>query len=127
MIDAKTRDDVDRYLHDSFDKLRADFCHVVDPSWPSRRQFDELSKITSGLFVLASTIVKYLGNPEYANPMALLVDVLKFMRNTHQVGLKIPLEALDLFYSNILTHIPGSTFLVTKKILSHHLVEILSI
>lgn len=121
LIDAETRNDVDLYLHDGFAELRANFRDTVNPSWPSSGQFNELSKITSGLFVLASTIMKYLSDPGHANPMARLVDVLEFMRNAHRVGMKNPLEALDLFYSNILTDTPNEVLPMTKRILSHHL------
>lgn len=105
LIDAGTRDDVDLYLRDGFAKLRADFREVVNLHWPSNSQFERISKITSGLFVLASTIMKYLGDPVYANPNARLTSLLEFMFNAHKIGIKNPLKALDLFYSNILSSV----------------------
>lgn len=121
LINAKTRADVDLYLRDGFAKLRDDFRDIVNTSWPSSSQYDKVSKIISGLFVLASTIMKYLGDTVYANPVARLVYLLEFMQNAHRAGMKNPLEALDLFYSNILIDTPDDIFLTTRRILGHHL------
>ncbi len=121
VIDATTRDDVDKYLRASFAELRSKFWDVTDPSWPEDGQFSSVSKTASGLFILASTIVIYLGDPVYANPTARLIDFLQFMGNAHAVGTKNPLEALDLFYSNIFSQVPDDILPITKRLLGHHL------
>ncbi len=120
LIDAETRGDVDRYLHDGFADLRSKFWDVTGTFWPSDEQFDEVSGTASGLFVLASAILNYLGDPMYENPATRLVTLLGFMKNASRVGAKNPLEALDLFYSTIFNEILDEVLPITRRILGHH-------
>lgn len=116
-IDAETRDDVDRYLSDSFDHIRARFPLVTDASWPPGALLKKVQDIASGLFVLASTIVRYVGDSKHARPTRRLADFLCFMDNADRSGAKSPLETLDLLYFQILADIPDIVLPMTKRIL----------
>lgn len=117
LIDADTRDDVGRYLRDGFKDIRARFWDVTDASWPSDTQLNKVEDISSGLFVLAFTILGYVGDPEHADPIKRLAEFLTFMENGGRVGADNPLETLDLLYSRILSKIPQEVFPVTRRIL----------
>ncbi|XP_006458647.1 hypothetical protein AGABI2DRAFT_200449, partial [Agaricus bisporus var. bisporus H97] len=60
VIDADTRNDVNRYLRDSFIDIRTKFPLVTDVAWPSQAQSQLVEDIASGLFALAATIVRYI-------------------------------------------------------------------
>lgn len=120
VIDADTRDDVSRYLHDSFDNIRTKFPYVTTTSWPSEKQFQEVADIVSGLFVLASTIIRYVEDSTHADPMKRLVDLVGFMKSTNRIGAKNPLMTLDLVYSQILASVPEDVLPRTMRILGQH-------
>lgn len=117
LIDAETRDDVDRYLCDGFKEIRARFWYDTNASWPSEAHLKKIQGIASGLFVLASTIVRYVGDPRYSNPIQRLNDFLDFMEDRDRVGVDNPLETLDLLYSRILADIPENILPKTRAIL----------
>ncbi|XP_006458654.1 hypothetical protein AGABI2DRAFT_176915 [Agaricus bisporus var. bisporus H97] len=118
LIDADTRDDVDRYLRDSFIDIRRRFPLVTDVAWPSQAQSQTVEDIASGLFALAATIIRYISDIAYGDPMGRLGDFLAFMTNTNYATTTNPLQTLDLLYSQILSEIPENVYLRTKQILS---------
>jgi hypothetical protein len=103
LIDADTRDDVNRYLRDSFDNIRARFPLVTDVTWPSEVRLRGLEDIASGLFALAATIVRYVSDVTHGDPMGRLANFLGFMSNANHVVMTNPLQILDLLYSQILS------------------------
>jgi hypothetical protein len=121
LIDARTRDDVNRYLRDSFDDIRTRFPLVTDVSWPSEVQLRRLEDIASGLFALAATIVRYVSDVTYGDPVGRFVNFLAFMSNANHVTMTNPLETLDLLYSQILSEIPEHLYPTTKRILTFYL------
>lgn len=121
LIDAECRDDVDRYLRDGFATIKAEYEDIAPSSWPSEDQFRELSAAVSGLFVLASTGLKYIGNSSYANPVDRLNILLSFLKRAGGVGLQNPLATLDLLYRLIIADVPDEIFPTTRRILSNYI------
>ncbi len=97
--DARAYDDVRRYLQDSFCQvkqthpLRATF----KPDWPSTQSIEELVEKSSGHFIYASTIIKYIDSP-YARPTRRLEEILGLHTTSRS-----PYANLDVLYNNILT------------------------
>jgi hypothetical protein len=120
LIDADTRDDVNRYLRDSFDDIRTRFPLVTDVTWPSEVQLQRLEGIASGLFALAATIIRYISDISYGDPVGRLADFLVFMGHITHVNTTNPLQTLDLLYSQILSEIPESVYPVTKRVLAFY-------
>ncbi|EKM77530.1 hypothetical protein AGABI1DRAFT_101598 [Agaricus bisporus var. burnettii JB137-S8] len=118
VIDAETRDDVERFLRDGFDGIRARYPYVTDASWPSLEQFGEVAYVSSGLFVLASTIIKYIGDPSCGNPVRRLENFLAFVENAKFTATDSPLQSCDLLYSQILSDIPTDVLPTTKRIIN---------
>lgn len=80
VVDEDTRDDISRYLQDSFSDIRSKFPYVTSTSWPSEQQFNEIVEVVSGTFVRASTIIQYVGKSTNPNPMGRLVEILTAMK-----------------------------------------------
>jgi hypothetical protein len=80
---------------------------------------EELLDAVSGLFVLASTCLNFIGDPDEADPPSRLDSLLTFMRRSRGVMLGNPLAALDLLYFRILEKIPPAVFVTTRRILGY--------
>jgi hypothetical protein len=120
LIDADTRDDVNRYLRDSFDDMQTRFLLVTDVAWPSEVQLRRLEATASGLFALAATITRYVSDVTYGDPVGCLANFLAFMPNANHLVTTNPLQTLDLLYSQILSEIPENVYPTTKRILAFY-------
>lgn len=118
LIDAECRYDVELYLQDGLAAIRAEFEDVTPSPWPSEDQFRKLLRAVSGLFVLASACLSYIGNPSYANPVDQLDILLSFL-NHARVKMGNPLATLDLLYIQILSNVPDEIFPTTRRILAY--------
>lgn len=119
VIDADCKDDVDRYLRDGFAAIQADYSEFTPSTWPFEGQLAEVLFAVSGLFIFGSTVLKYVSDPTYGNPVSRLNSLISFLKDADGVGTHNPLETLDLLYSRILSDIPGDVFPTTWRILAH--------
>lgn len=121
IIDDETRKDVEQYLRDSFKKIHASYRDVITTKqgrpWPPEEIFDVISKAVSGLFIFASTVIKVIGGRNIADPDAQLVYLLNMLRGLDNVGVNNPLEALDIFYTRIISQVPEHVLPTTLQIL----------
>lgn len=111
------RDDVYRFLCDGFTDIRRRFRDEVDDHWPSEDDIVRLATVSSGLFVFASTVLKFVGDDLRNNPVAQLKICLQFVSNACISGSVNPLATLDLLYYQILVDIPSSILPTTMDIL----------
>jgi hypothetical protein len=123
IIDAECRDNVEKYVKDELLEIKATYNDITPTDWPSPAKFRELLDTVSGLFVLASTCVNYIGDPKKADPDARLDALLKFMRRLQGAVSTNPLVTLDLLYLQILQNIPSEDFKTTWRILAFLSVE----
>ncbi|KAJ3576341.1 hypothetical protein NP233_g488 [Leucocoprinus birnbaumii] len=128
LIDNEVRADVEAFLRDHFKEIYERYRDIVmigdDGTWPSHVDFQAILKAVDGYFVFASTVDKFIGDPEAANPQAQLAILLSTLQGLNAVGVSNPLEALDVLYSRILTKVPErnlSTALQILTVLSHNL------
>lgn len=119
IIDAECRSDVERYLQDGIKGIKAKYGDIIPRHWPSEDQLWKLFTAVSGLFVLASTILSYIGDPTDPDPVGQLDDLMAFLKRVAAVGSGNPLAALDLLYLQILGDISPKTFQTTWLILGH--------
>lgn len=119
IVDAECRDDVKRYLRDGIDEIKARYGDIIPPDWPPEDQLKKLIDAVSGLFVLASTALNYMGDPMCGDPVGQLEDLMSFLENAQAVGSRNPLAALDLLYTRVLSDIPSKIFPTTRRILAH--------
>ncbi|KAF7768323.1 hypothetical protein Agabi119p4_7566 [Agaricus bisporus var. burnettii] len=123
-IDEETKEDIGRYLRDSFDDILIKSPYVTAPVWPSEKQIEETISVASGLFVLASTIIRYVRDSQApgvdgTNPMIRLNKTLEFMQDTNRDDSRSPVTILDMLYSQIFADIPEDVLPKTMRILAH--------
>ncbi|KAF7773465.1 hypothetical protein Agabi119p4_5632 [Agaricus bisporus var. burnettii] len=114
-------EDVQRYLRDELNKIRLAYPTLRHKrEWPSGLEFTKIATAAGGLFAYASTVVRYIGNSYYRDPVTLLCRVLEAIDE----GLKgdvsrkdHPMVLLDALYRRILDNIPPDVMIDTRKLL----------
>ncbi|KAF7770782.1 hypothetical protein Agabi119p4_6756 [Agaricus bisporus var. burnettii] len=119
IIDRECRENVERYVKDRFIDIKARYNDMITADWPPQNKLQELLDVVSGLFVLASTCLNYIDDPEEADPISQLDSLLSFLRRSQGVVSRNPLAALDHLYARILQDIPPTVFETTRKILAY--------
>jgi hypothetical protein len=115
---GESRQDVGRFLRASLEIIQRKFPRTVPKKWPSEEQFSQLADAVSGLFVLADTAIRFIGDPRYANPTMRLGQVLSALN-----GLPATISdnqlftQLDTLYTSILSSIPPDVWPTTKRVL----------
>ncbi|KAJ7721385.1 hypothetical protein B0H16DRAFT_375863 [Mycena metata] len=93
--------DVQTYLRDEFTRIHSehrDTMASVPRPWPSAEILNNLVKKSSGYFVYASTVIKFVDDP-YSRPTERL-EIIQDLKPTHHDA---PFEVLDNFYHQILS------------------------
>ncbi|KAF9441216.1 hypothetical protein P691DRAFT_766580 [Macrolepiota fuliginosa MF-IS2] len=120
LIDRETKEDVGRYLRDGFQKIRVKYRDVITSEpWPGEWVLSRVERVASGLFVLASSALEYVQDPEYANPEGQLRSLLSFFEGGSQLASN-PLTSLDLLYTHILSAVPDHALPIALQIIYVH-------
>ncbi|KAF7340443.1 WD40 repeat-like protein [Mycena venus] len=91
--------DIHTYLSSRLARTRT--LYGISESWPSPECLRALTRLSSGLFIFASTSTKFIEDPFYSNPREQLALLL---RNAGRVvGRSSPSDCLDQLYTQILT------------------------
>lgn len=114
--------DVEKFLNKEFEDIRNNHPDIVPVNWPSQRQFLTIAKAASGLFVFASTVIRFItGDSAYGNPVIQLEVVLSSLDLRRQRNhYDSPLSSLDALYSRILAGIPESSIPTLHLILGFY-------
>jgi hypothetical protein len=100
----KSFKDVRKYLRDEFARIhtnhRQTMAHIPSP-WPSCSVIDELVSKSSGYFVYASTVIKFVDDKNYRPS-----DRLDIVTGLAASDSGSPFAALDQLYSQILSQVP---------------------
>ncbi|EKM76567.1 hypothetical protein AGABI1DRAFT_108660 [Agaricus bisporus var. burnettii JB137-S8] len=113
--------DVERFLRHELEKQMA----LTTPRENSlRRPLDsdilKIAAFSGGLFVCASTVVRYISDPTHGDPFSQLDDILMFIENgtdSSVPGLDLPLVKLDALYTFIMSKIPAGDMVNLRKLL----------
>ncbi|KAJ6570520.1 hypothetical protein DFH09DRAFT_417333 [Mycena vulgaris] len=103
--DVSAYADIRRYFCDEFSRIRQAHTSrgtVLETDWPSEDGIAHLVEKSSGTFIYASTVVRYVDD-EYSHPAERLVSVLHL--DPHSIA------PLDDLYSQILSAFPNKPFL----------------
>ena len=99
-------DDIERFLKDKFDEIR--LTHPIrsdlPSSWPSSEDIETLVYRSSGQFIYASTIVKFVSSRRH-RPDHRLEIILGLRPN----GNDVPFAELDVLYRYILSSVQDTT------------------
>jgi hypothetical protein len=95
----KPDDDIRLFLEDSFQEIRATHPHrsLIPMAWPEPSDVDKLIRKSSGQFIYASVVVKYVSAPIDRPPRRL--EVIMGLRPTRR---DLPFSELDALYMHIL-------------------------
>ncbi|KAJ3568206.1 hypothetical protein NP233_g5866 [Leucocoprinus birnbaumii] len=113
--DPEARQDVAIFLREEFALIRRRFSDYLSYDWPPSYALQLIILKASGLFALASTIVRFVGDKTVYNPqgqLQLCLDCLNGL--SERAG---PFEMLDVLYREICSTVPPSIFATTKRIL----------
>ncbi len=102
--DARAYDDVRIYLQDSFHQLKQThpLRAAFESDWPPTDAVERLVVKSSGHFIYASTVIKYVDSP-YDRPTRRLEQILGLCHSSHN-----PYGDLDVLYYNILSSISSN-------------------
>ncbi|KAF8162326.1 hypothetical protein K438DRAFT_300953 [Mycena galopus ATCC 62051] len=92
-------DDVRKYLRDEFSRIHHDHSTMqnIPSPWPARDVLEQLVRKSSGYFIYASTIIKFIGDENYRPTVRLEV-----VQNVNGPGSESAYDALDQLYMIIL-------------------------
>ncbi|KAJ7028929.1 hypothetical protein C8F04DRAFT_48621 [Mycena alexandri] len=96
--------DVRIYLESEFVRIHREHSHTmnkVPTPWPSPQSLDHLVQKSSGYFVYASTVIKFIDD-KYSRP----TERLETIQNMSPTQSDAPFEALDQLYHQILSGVP---------------------
>ncbi|XP_006457304.1 hypothetical protein AGABI2DRAFT_212634 [Agaricus bisporus var. bisporus H97] len=111
--------DVERYLRSSFkDIQQVKFPQIVAEGWPEEIKIVKLANAASGLFAFADVAIRFIGDPDYANPTSRLDEVISTVDGCRAGSTdEQPFAQLDALYAHILTRIPFKMWPTTQRVL----------
>ncbi|KAF9443458.1 hypothetical protein P691DRAFT_412947 [Macrolepiota fuliginosa MF-IS2] len=115
--------DIERYLQTEFTKIGKDNPDAF-PSptfiWPSDVDFLKVAKASSGLFVFASTLTKYISVDRPASRLKLIIALIdRSTPDSTRISQK-PFSLLDMLYTQIMSDIPEDLLLIVKTLLGYY-------
>jgi len=104
--DITPREDIRRFLEDKFDEIHLTHPLQADlPSpWPSREDINTLVDKSSGQFIYASTVVKFVSSRRHRPD-----HQLEIILGLRPKGKDLPFSELDALYRYILTSVEDTT------------------
>ncbi|KAF7372954.1 putative nwd2 protein [Mycena sanguinolenta] len=102
-------DDVHKYLRDEFSRIHRDHSTMakIPSPWPEPSVLEKLVRKSSGYFIYASTIIKFIGDENFRPTVRLEV-----VQNTNGPGSELAYDALDQLYMTILCSVPRQSELI---------------
>ncbi|KAF7377482.1 NACHT domain-containing protein [Mycena sanguinolenta] len=97
--------DVEKYLLDEFARIHREHHETMAAipfPWPAPQVVDSLVQKSSGYFIYASTVIKFIDDEDFRP-----TERLKVIVGTKDTDDESPYAALDLLYTQILSRIPA--------------------
>ncbi|KAF5360339.1 hypothetical protein D9756_005088 [Leucocoprinus leucothites] len=111
----EARRDVALVLRDEFAEIYRRFSDYLPRIWPSEESLQTIIVKASGLFALATTITRFVGDTNVHDPQSQLQICLDCLNGlSERVG---PFERLDYLYRGICSTIPLEDLPIVKRIL----------
>ncbi|KAF9443122.1 hypothetical protein P691DRAFT_431479 [Macrolepiota fuliginosa MF-IS2] len=118
--------DVERYLRSEFEKIRQQYPYHMPTAfhWPCEEHMAVIARSALGHFVFASTVAKFVEDPDIGDPIAQLDQILILIDPRDPLDMRSvegnPLAALDALYTGILQQINPATLPLTKRLLGYY-------
>ncbi|KAF7773209.1 hypothetical protein Agabi119p4_5376 [Agaricus bisporus var. burnettii] len=114
-------DDVQRYLRHELREIQFAYPTLLRKrQWPSELELTRIAAAAGGLFVYASTVVRYIDDSRYGDPATQLNDILVSIDagpKDGASGTNGPLAQLDALYERILSKVPDKVMDNTRMLL----------
>lgn len=98
-------EDIRLYFRDEFARIHREHPETmgrIPAPWPSSDVLEMLVKISSGYFIYASTVIKFIDDKNWRP-----TDSLEVVQNLADDDSCLPFEALDQLYTQILSRVPA--------------------
>ncbi|EKM75247.1 hypothetical protein AGABI1DRAFT_95001 [Agaricus bisporus var. burnettii JB137-S8] len=111
--------DVERFLRSSVkDIQQVDFPHIVAEGWPEETKIVKLANAASGLFAFADVAIRFIRDPDFADPTSRLDEVIAGVDGYRAASTDDqPFAHLDALYTLILTRISSKMWPTTQRVL----------
>ncbi|KXN84588.1 hypothetical protein AN958_12269 [Leucoagaricus sp. SymC.cos] len=116
----KGRADVEKFLKDRFEEVRSRYASILrsNTPWPSEVDFLKVANASSGHFVFAEVVSRFIIDETYGNPVSQLEIVIAAIEALPSAILRSnPLASLDNLYERILSTIPSDIQPITMHLL----------
>ncbi|KAF7372990.1 putative nwd2 protein [Mycena sanguinolenta] len=102
-------EDVRKYLRDEFSRIHCNHFTMqnISSPWPAYHVLEELVDKSSGYFIYASTIIKFIDDENYRP-----TELLEVVRNVNSPRSESAYDALDQLYMTILSSAPRQSELI---------------
>ncbi|KXN82450.1 hypothetical protein AN958_02542 [Leucoagaricus sp. SymC.cos] len=117
----KGRADVEKFLRDRFEEVRNRYASMLrsNTPWPSEVDFLKVANASSGHFVFAEVVSRFIIDETYGNPISQLEVVIAAIEALPSAILRSnPLASLDNLYERILSTIPSIIQPITMHLLA---------
>ncbi|KAF9446066.1 hypothetical protein P691DRAFT_828974, partial [Macrolepiota fuliginosa MF-IS2] len=117
--DPEAQSDIECYLWDEFNRIFKKCSSVIgiDETWPPKLSFDKIVSASSGLFVFASTVVRFTGRPGLNPDSQLKIVVAVVDGSPIPEGISNPLAFVDKLYLEIIGRTPPHVLPTTLELL----------
>lgn len=107
--------DVEQFLRAKFKEVGQKYRDLIPVSapWPMERDLVRIFKAASGLFVFASTLIRFVDDPHVCDPISQLAAIVSLAEDVRTD----PLSILHMFYTRILDNVPKSMLPILKLLL----------
>jgi hypothetical protein len=110
---AESRADIELFVRSKFSEIRSQRPYI-DPSWPKEEDIAQVVEKSSGHFIYASVVIKYVGHT-LGDPISRLETVLH-LQGPNNTPKENPYEELDNLYTHILLTIAPDSLPVSNHV-----------
>ncbi|KXN83483.1 hypothetical protein AN958_01381 [Leucoagaricus sp. SymC.cos] len=113
--------DVEKFLRDRFEEVRNRYTSMFRPSttWPSEVDFLKVANASSGHFIFAEVVSRFIIDETYGNPISQLEVVIAAIEALPSAILRSnPLASIDNLYEQILSAVPSDIQPITMHLLA---------
>ncbi|KAF9444914.1 hypothetical protein P691DRAFT_806438 [Macrolepiota fuliginosa MF-IS2] len=116
--DPEAQGDIECYLQDEFHRISKRHPAVIgkEGNWPPKEVFDKIVSASSGLFVFATTVTRFINQPG-TDPRSQLRVIVAAIDGSPIPGAVNPLTLLDNLYLDILGRLNIDTLPMTLELL----------
>ncbi|KXN93037.1 hypothetical protein AN958_10103 [Leucoagaricus sp. SymC.cos] len=114
--------DIELFIRTYLRATREDYSYIFsdEEEWPDEDAIHKMVAAAAGLFIYASTLIKFIQDEAFGNPKEQLTQVLGFIDgSTADTSEENPLQALDTLYFQVISRVQQPVLSTTLRLLVH--------